>query len=144
MRPGPAHCIMWGKNQLPSSRLGTGLGSCSMLRQAASGAHTFPPHLPPLLQIYPQGQMTQLLDKVEVGDSVLFKGPKGRFSYTPNMKRAIGGWGCGAGLLVCPLTASRGSLSVLPGEWGGHGLGTVLRPHVRVGSVLSVFVIADP
>lgn len=52
-----------------------------------------PPARPPAPQIYPDGQMTQLLDKLEIGDAVMFKGPKGRFSYTANMKRAIGGQG---------------------------------------------------
>ena len=42
------------------------------------------------VQIYPQGQMTQQLDKLNIGDTVLFKGPKGRFKYQTNSKRAIG------------------------------------------------------
>lgn len=43
-----------------------------------------------LSQVYPEGQMTQLLDKLKIGDTVLIKGPKGRFKYRPNEKEALG------------------------------------------------------
>lgn len=36
--------------------------------------------------------MSQYLDKLAIGDSIDFKGPRGRFEYSPNMKRAIGGF----------------------------------------------------
>jgi predicted ferric reductase len=36
--------------------------------------------------------MSQVLAAAEVGDSLLFKGPKGRFQYEKGSKRAIGGW----------------------------------------------------
>lgn len=42
------------------------------------------------LQVYPEGRMSTHLDKLKIGETMLFKGPKGRFTYTPNMKRAIG------------------------------------------------------
>ena len=45
------------------------------------------------IQVYPEGRMSQYLDRMEIGDEMEFKGPKGRFEYTPNMKRAIGGFG---------------------------------------------------
>lgn len=41
-------------------------------------------------QVYPQGRMSVHLDKLKIGDTMLFKGPKGRFQYTPNMKGKIG------------------------------------------------------
>jgi hypothetical protein len=34
--------------------------------------------------------MSQHLDKMVLGDCILAKGPKGRFTYTRNMKRHIG------------------------------------------------------
>jgi hypothetical protein len=43
-----------------------------------------------VIKLYPQGKMSQILSKMQVGDSMLMKGPKGRFTYQPNMKRAIG------------------------------------------------------
>jgi Oxidoreductase FAD-binding domain/Oxidoreductase NAD-binding domain len=47
-------------------------------------------------QVYPEGRMSQHLDKMVLGDCILAKGPKGRFTYTRNMKRHIG-----AHLLSC-------------------------------------------
>jgi cytochrome-b5 reductase len=43
-----------------------------------------------VIKVYPSGKMTQVMDKMKVGDSMLMKGPRGRFQYTRNMKRAIG------------------------------------------------------
>lgn len=43
-----------------------------------------------VIKVYPSGKMTQIMDKMKVGDSMLMKGPRGRFQYTRNMKRAIG------------------------------------------------------
>ena len=40
--------------------------------------------------MYPDGKFSPNLDKLKVGDSVLAKGPKGRFDYQRNMKRHIG------------------------------------------------------
>ena len=40
--------------------------------------------------MYPDGKFSPNLDKLKVGDSVLAKGPKGRFDYKRNMKRHIG------------------------------------------------------
>lgn len=34
--------------------------------------------------------MSQHMDKMTLGDCLEFKGPKGRFTYQPNSKRAIG------------------------------------------------------
>jgi ferredoxin-NADP reductase len=34
--------------------------------------------------------MTQIMDKMMVGDTMLMKGPRGRFQYSRNMRKAIG------------------------------------------------------
>jgi NAD(P)H-flavin reductase len=34
--------------------------------------------------------MTQLMDALKLGDTLAFKGPKGRFRYSRNMKKHIG------------------------------------------------------
>jgi cytochrome-b5 reductase len=55
-----------------------------------------------VIKLYPQGAMSQVLDKLEVGQTLDFKGPKGRFKYERRSKKAIGGlrsWGSEAGLL---------------------------------------------
>ena len=43
-----------------------------------------------LEQVYPEGRMSQHLDKMQIGDTLLFKGPRGRFEYEANMRHAIG------------------------------------------------------
>jgi len=43
-----------------------------------------------VIKVYPQGKLTQIMDKMKVGDTMQMKGPRGRFQYTRNMKRAIG------------------------------------------------------
>ena len=35
--------------------------------------------------------MSQVIAKMEVGDTMHMKGPKGRMTYKPNMKQHIGG-----------------------------------------------------
>ncbi|CAI5474454.1 unnamed protein product [Closterium sp. Yama58-4] len=43
-----------------------------------------------VIKIYPNGAMSQYLNKIEVGNYVAMRGPKGKFKYSPNMCRAIG------------------------------------------------------
>jgi hypothetical protein len=43
-----------------------------------------------VIKLYPQGKMSQILAKMKVGDTMLMKGPRGRFQYTRNMKKALG------------------------------------------------------
>lgn len=43
-----------------------------------------------VIKVYPNGKMTQIMDQMKVGDTMLMKGPRGRFQYSRNMKRAIG------------------------------------------------------
>ena len=42
------------------------------------------------LQVYPTGKMSQCMERLGSGDTLKFKGPRGRFKYQPNMKKAIG------------------------------------------------------
>lgn len=42
------------------------------------------------LQVYPEGRMSQVMDKLNIGDKLLFKGPRGDFSLELNEKREIG------------------------------------------------------
>lgn len=43
-----------------------------------------------VVKIYPSGRFTPALDALRVGDAVLAKGPKGRFTYEANMADEIG------------------------------------------------------
>lgn len=43
-----------------------------------------------VIKVYPQGKMGQALDKMNIGDKLMLKGPRGRFQYQRNMKRSIG------------------------------------------------------
>jgi len=52
------------------------LGACSRMRDQ--------------LQVYPQGKMSQCMERLNIGDTLRFKGPRGKFKYQPNMKKAIG------------------------------------------------------
>jgi predicted ferric reductase len=61
------------------------------------------------LQVYPQGKMSQYIDNMKVGELIDVKGPKGLFTYTPNMKRAFGMLAGGTGItyaLVLSLSLS--------------------------------------
>eukprot|EP00897_Mesotaenium_endlicherianum_P005173 jgi/Mesen1/4684/ME000241S03726 len=55
-------------------------------------------HLELVIKVYPQGAMSQYMDKLVVGGMLPFKGPKGRFQYTPNMVRAFGMVAGGTGI----------------------------------------------
>ena len=43
-----------------------------------------------VIKVYPQGKMSQHVDSLSIHDTILMKGPKGKFKYTANMKSAIG------------------------------------------------------
>ncbi len=49
-----------------------------------------PGHVDFVIKVYPEGKMSQHLDKMEVGQTILFKGPKGRYQYQQGSLRAIG------------------------------------------------------
>lgn len=43
-----------------------------------------------VIKVYPEGKMSQHVDKLSINDSILMRGPKGKFKYSRNMKRKIG------------------------------------------------------
>ena len=43
-----------------------------------------------VIKVYPQGKMSQHVDSLNIHDTILMRGPKGKFKYTANMKSAIG------------------------------------------------------
>ncbi|KAI8470669.1 MAG: NADH-cytochrome b5 reductase [Monoraphidium minutum] len=54
-----------------------------------------------VIKLYDQGKMSQVLAKMKVGDTMLMKGPRGRFTYSRNMKRAFGMIAGGTGVTPC-------------------------------------------
>ncbi|KAL0044059.1 hypothetical protein WJX82_006473 [Trebouxia sp. C0006] len=57
-----------------------------------------PGHVDFVIKVYPEGKMSQHLDKMEVGQTILFKGPKGRYQYQQGSLRAIGMLAGGTGV----------------------------------------------
>ncbi|KAJ4293401.1 NADH-cytochrome b5 reductase [Kalmusia sp. IMI 367209] len=51
-----------------------------------------------LIKTYPQGNITQHLDKLAIGQTIRVRGPKGAFKYTPNMVRHFGMIAGGTGI----------------------------------------------
>ena len=51
-----------------------------------------------VIKVYPEGKMTQHMDSMEIGDRLLFKGPKGRFQYIPRSKTTYGMLAGGTGI----------------------------------------------
>lgn len=47
-------------------------------------------HVDFVIKVYPDGKMSQHLDKMKVGQTMLFKGPKGRYTYETGSLDAIG------------------------------------------------------
>ncbi|KAF9178258.1 NADH-cytochrome b5 reductase [Haplosporangium sp. Z 767] len=47
---------------------------------------------------YPQGNISKMFSELKIGDTINARGPKGQFTYTPNMCRAIGMIAGGTGL----------------------------------------------
>ena len=43
-----------------------------------------------LLQVYPEGRLSQIMKHLNIGEELQFKGPKGRFEYDLNERRALG------------------------------------------------------
>ena len=43
-----------------------------------------------VIKLYPHGKMSQALSKLDVGGTMLMKGPKGQFVYKPNMVKHLG------------------------------------------------------
>lgn len=51
-----------------------------------------------VIKVYPEGKMSQHVDKLKINDTLLMRGPKGRFKYSTNMKRSIGMIAGGTGI----------------------------------------------
>lgn len=51
-----------------------------------------------VVKVYPQGRVSRALDALKVGESVLAKGPRGRFNYSRNMAASIGMVAGGTGI----------------------------------------------
>ncbi|KAG2440007.1 hypothetical protein HXX76_004124 [Chlamydomonas incerta] len=51
-----------------------------------------------VIKLYPTGKMSQVIAKLQLGDTMLMKGPKGRFTYTPNMVKHFGMLAGGTGI----------------------------------------------
>ncbi|KAF9191093.1 NADH-cytochrome b5 reductase [Haplosporangium sp. Z 767] len=50
------------------------------------------------IKAYPQGNISKMFSELAIGEQINARGPKGQFSYTPNMCRAIGMIAGGTGL----------------------------------------------
>ncbi|KAF9566020.1 NADH-cytochrome b5 reductase [Mortierella alpina] len=50
------------------------------------------------IKTYPEGLISGMISKLAIGDQINVRGPKGQFSYTPNMCRAIGMIAGGTGI----------------------------------------------
>jgi cytochrome-b5 reductase len=89
--------------------LGLPIGQHMSFRAVIEGKEVYRPYTPTssdddlghfdlVVKVYPQGKMSQHLDHMKVGEVIDVKGPKGLFTYTPNMKRAFGMLAGGTGL----------------------------------------------
>lgn len=43
-----------------------------------------------VIKVYPEGKMSQHVDNLGINDTILMRGPKGKFKYSTNMKRRLG------------------------------------------------------
>lgn len=55
-------------------------------------------HFDLLVKTYPQGNASQYLSSLKIGDFARFRGPKGRFLYRPNMAKELGMIAGGTGI----------------------------------------------
>jgi cytochrome-b5 reductase len=86
----------------PKMRIGLPTGQhITFLAKDSDGKDVYRPYTPVtdddtpgavefVIKLYDQGKMSQVLAKMKVGDCMQMKGPRGRFSYRRNMKRAFG------------------------------------------------------
>eukprot|EP00250_Pteridium_aquilinum_P000780 c10947_g1_i1 orf=339-1202(-) len=94
----------------PTSVLGLPIGQhVSCMGQDKEGEEVIKPYTPTTLdsdvgyfelviKIYPQGRMSHHFSKLQVGDSLSVRGPKGRFRYTPGQVKAFGMLAGGTGI----------------------------------------------
>jgi cytochrome-b5 reductase len=89
--------------------LGLPIGQHMSFRAVIDGKEVYRPYTPTssdddlghfdlVIKVYPQGKMSQYIDNMKVGEVIDVKGPKGLFTYTPNMKRAFGMLAGGTGI----------------------------------------------
>ncbi|GIL58869.1 hypothetical protein Vafri_13837 [Volvox africanus] len=94
----------------PNQRLGLPIGQhITFLAKGEDGNDIYRPYTPVsdddqmgavdfIIKIYPQGKMSQVIAKMQLGDTILMKGPKGRFTYSPNMVKHFGMLAGGTGI----------------------------------------------
>jgi cytochrome-b5 reductase len=58
-------------------------------------------HFDLVIKLYPTGIFSQYIEKFAIGDKLKVCGPKGRFKYSPGMKRAFGMLAGGSGITPC-------------------------------------------
>lgn len=80
LRPGLCH----------HGRIGCSTIAARLARSGKTMAHSERILYANTTQVYPEGRMSQHLDKMVLGDCILAKGPKGRFTYSRNLQRHIG------------------------------------------------------
>lgn len=51
-----------------------------------------------VIKVYPEGNMSKIMDALKIGQTLLFKGPKGRYEYRPRGLRAVGMLAGGTGI----------------------------------------------
>eukprot|EP01111_Echinosteliopsis_oligospora_P000901 TRINITY_DN1112_c0_g1_i1.p1 TRINITY_DN1112_c0_g1~~TRINITY_DN1112_c0_g1_i1.p1 ORF type:complete len:262 (+),score=105.12 TRINITY_DN1112_c0_g1_i1:84-869(+) len=51
-----------------------------------------------IIKVYDKGAMSQYIDKLKPGETIEVRGPKGQFTYTPNMHKKIGMLAGGTGI----------------------------------------------
>ncbi len=94
----------------PRQSLGLPIGKhISVMAEGSDGEEIRRPYTPTTLsdtlghfdlvvKVYPEGKMSQRMDKLRIGETLKFRGPLGRFNYTPNMKSYIGMIAGGTGI----------------------------------------------
>ena len=83
-------------------------------------------HFDLVIKVYPNGAMTQHMDKMKVGDKLKFRGPQGHFKYERNMKRSIGMVAGGTG--ITPMVSA---LAAAPRDSGSGGPALTPPPSTR-------------
>jgi len=89
--------------------LGLPIGQHMSFRATVEGKEVYRPYTPTsteetlghfdlVVKVYEKGNMSQYLDHLKIGDTIDVKGPKGKFNYTPNMKRSLGMLAGGTGI----------------------------------------------
>lgn len=94
----------------PKQRLGLPIGQhITFKAKMMDGKDCFRPYTPVsdddqlgfvdfVIKVYEEGKMSKYVDSMVIGQKLLFKGPKGRFSYEPNKYKSIGMIAGGSGI----------------------------------------------